>query len=374
MIADRTDADQSNLARGDARTAPGARPVSIIVPVRDPSPAFRACLESVGRLDPPCEDLVVVVDGGSEEAAGTAEAAGARVIRLVTPRGPAAARNAGAREARGDVLCFLDSDVTVPPDLLARVQRVFASDPGLDAVIGSYDEAPVAPNFLSQYKNLAHHFVHQTSRADTSSFWSGCGAIRRASFDRAGGFDERFRRPSVEDIELGSRLRAAGCRVRLEKTLQVTHLKRWTPLSLLVTEIRDRAIPWTELILRTGAMPNELNLRWKGRAAVATAGLLALAVATAPWLAASRLAAVILAATLILIDLDLYRFLRARRGTVFAIRAAFAHWVHYLCSAIGFCIGVLRHVIGVQPPEAAQAPAPAPAPAPSPHRAGADRR
>jgi hypothetical protein len=357
MISHRPDADQPNLTGAGIR--PAARvtgPISIVIPVVNWSPELGACLESLGRLDPPCEDLVVVVDGGSEETAAMAAAAGARVVRLLTQCGPAAARNVGARAAHGDVLCFLDSDVTVPARLLADVHRVLSGDPGLDAVIGSYDEKPQAPNFLSQYKNLAHHFVHQTSRTDTSSFWSGCGAIRRAAFDRVGGFDERFRRPSVEDIELGHRLHAAGCRVRIDRALQVTHFKRWTPVGLLVTEIRDRAIPWTELILRTGAMPNELNLRWKGRAAVAAAGLLALAIATAPWLAASRLAAVVLAAVLVLIDLDLYRFLRARRGLVFAIRAVFAHWVHYLCSAAGFLAGAVRHVIGVRPPAAAAAP------------------
>ena len=358
MIAHLTNADQPSLAGGIARPATArVGLVSIVIPVADGSADLRACLESLGRLDPPCEDLVVVVDGGSDETASVAASAGARVVRLRARCGPASARNVGAQAARGDILCFLDSDVTAPPDLLARVQGVFAADPALDAVIGSYDAAPAAPNFLSQYKNLAHHFVHQTSRSETTSFWSGCGAIRRASFDRVGGFDQRFRRPSVEDIELGHRLHAAGCRVRIERTLQVTHLKRWTPLGLMATEIRDRAIPWTQLILRTGAMPNELNLRWKGRAAVCSAGLLALAVGASPWLPAARLAALVLAATLVLVDLDLYRFLRARRGVAFTVRAVFAHWVHYLCSAAGFCLGTIRHVFGVRLPAAGPVPA-----------------
>lgn len=344
MIAHRTDADQSHPAEDQLCGAPGPILMSVVVPVKDPSAELRACLDSIARLDPRCEDLVVVVDGGDGEAAAMARDAGARVVRLPERRGPAAARNAGARVARGEVLCFLDADVIAPRDLLARVRGALENHPEVDAIIGSYDRAPAAANFLSQYKNLAHHFVHQTSPVDTSSFWSGCGAIRRACFERVGGFDERYRRPSVEDIELGSRLHAAGCRVRIEKALQVTHLKRWSPWRLLETEILDRAMPWTQLILRNRTMPNELNIQWRGRLAVGCAAVLALAVVTAPWLEASRIAAALMVAALLVIDRDLIRFFRARHGAVFAARAILAHWVHYLCSAIGFLGGAVRHL------------------------------
>jgi len=155
--------------------------VSIVVPVRYATGSLRACLESISRLDPPCRDVVVVVDGGGEDVAALARAAGARVVPLSENRGPAAARNAGVREAAGDLLFFVDSDVTLPRDTIARVMAAFEADPELDALIGSYDDHPGEPNFFSQYKNLAHHYVHQTSRAETFSFWSACGAIRRAT-------------------------------------------------------------------------------------------------------------------------------------------------------------------------------------------------
>ena len=81
---------------------------------------------------------------------------------------------------------------------------------------------------VSQYRNLLHHFVHQEGNPEASTFWAGCGAVRRAAFDAVAGYDEaRFRRPSIEDIELGYRLRRAGYRIRLDRDLQCTHLKRW---------------------------------------------------------------------------------------------------------------------------------------------------
>lgn len=65
-----------------------------------------------------------------------------------------------------------------------------------------------------------------------------------------GGFDESYRKPSIEDIELGYRLKQAGLKIRLCKALQVKHLKRWEVVSLLRADFFYRALPWTELILR----------------------------------------------------------------------------------------------------------------------------
>src|SRR5439155_18197341 len=115
---------------------------------------------------------------------------------------PAVARNLAAGEARGAVLFFVDADVRLAPDAVARVQTEFQSDPGLAALFGSYDQLPAAPNFISQYKNLLHHFVHQDSADEGTSFWAGCGAIRRDIFASLGGFNTGYRRPSIEDIEL----------------------------------------------------------------------------------------------------------------------------------------------------------------------------
>ncbi len=318
--------------------------MSIVVPVRAAGETLRPCLESLRALVPAPHDLVVVIDGGGDEEEHLARACGATVVRLPENRGPAAARNAGARATTGDLLFFVDADVVVPADIVARLIETFAAHPEIDAVMGSYDDRPGAPNFLSQYKNLAHHFVHQTSREEACSFWSACGAVRRSCFERVGGFDERYGRPSIEDIDLGSRLHAAGCRLRLEKTIQVTHLKHWTFLRLMACEIRDRALPWTKLILRNRRMPNDLNLRWRNRMAVVLTSLMATALVLSPWRRRLLAVVAVCAGLLLIMDRPLLQFFVARRGVSFAARAAVAHWAHYLCSAVGLAGGVVAHV------------------------------
>ncbi len=69
------------------------------------------------------------------------------------------------------------------------------------------------------------------------------------------GFDASYKRPAIEDIELGYRLRHAGRRILLDRDLRVKHLKKWTFWGLLKTDVLDRGIPWTELILRDQRCP-----------------------------------------------------------------------------------------------------------------------
>jgi GT2 family glycosyltransferase len=348
MIPHRDSSRQGVSAPADGGIAIAPTPrVSIVVPVVHGDDHFRACLASVGRLDPPCADLVVAVDGGDGAAAALARAHGARVVVLPARGGPARARNAAARVAAGDILFFVDADVTLRPDAIGRVLAAFADHPGHAAIVGSYDDEPAATNFLSKYKNLAHRVVHQTSRDEACAFWSACGALRREAFVRVGGYDERYTRSSIEDIELGSRLLASGERIRRIKSLEVTHLKRWTLAGLLRSEIFDRAVPWTRLILASGSMPDDLNLRWSGRIGVLAACALGASLVASVWFAWARLAAVLFAVLEVLIDARLARSLHRAHGVVFAARALAWQWVHYLCCAAGLGLGLAMHFLRV---------------------------
>ncbi len=236
--------------------------MSVIVPVFNDAQMLSRCLAAVAASDYPAHETLVVDDGSTEDIRQVAEAFGARLIRVVDgPRGPAHARNAGSAAATGDFLVFVDADVLIPAGTLRKFADSFATHADVDAVFGSYDDEPATPDFASQFKNLFHHFVHQQASSEAETFWSGCGAVRRGVFTAAGGFDAtRYTRPCIEDIELGYRLRAAGHRIMLNKDIQVKHLKRWTLRGMVKTDIFDRGIPWTLLILERRRLPNDLNL------------------------------------------------------------------------------------------------------------------
>src|SRR4051812_25203286 len=251
--------------------------ISVIVPVHNGAKHAQVCLAALFASSYRPFEVIIVDDASTDGGLDEIHHPQLTIFRQKHRYGPAAARNAGARQAHGDLLFFIDVDVLVRPDTLSQVAEAFAEHPDTSAVFGSYDDTPAEQNFSSQYKNLFHHYVHQRSLSEASTFWSGCGAIKRAVFERIGGFSERkFPEPSIEDIEMGQRLASAGFRIRLDKSIQVKHLKRWTLKSLIHTDIFRRAVPWSRLIMATGRLTNDLNLSWRDRASGAMAAILLL--------------------------------------------------------------------------------------------------
>lgn len=311
--------------------------ISVIIPAFQAARHLPRCLAALAASTRGPLEVIVVDDGSTDGTPDIARAAGARVVPAAGgPSGPAAARNRGAANARGDLLVFLDADVAVHRDTLSRFHDALASHPDVAAVFGSYDDNPDHQGFVSQYRNLLHHFVHQQGRREASTFWAGCGAIRRDVFVDVGGFDERYRRPSIEDIELGGRLRAAGHRVWLRADIQAVHLKQWTLFQTVRSDIADRAIPWTRLILQQGQLPSDLNTAMRSRLGAAAAWT---AVSTLPFGAVWPPALGVTAAAaggMVWLNAPLYRFFLRRRGLRFAAAGAAMHALYLLYSSAVF--------------------------------------
>lgn len=319
--------------------------VSVIIPVHNGGAYFRTCLSKLAQAVPRPIEIIVVADGDSDGSWRLAKEFGAKLIRIPESGGPARARNLGAQAAKGDILFFVDADVAVCPEAVGYAVSVFKHNPYLAAAIGSYDDAPGDPGFLSQYRNLMHHYVHQTGNEEASTFWGACGLIRREIFLQMGGFNESYRRPSIEDIELGYRLKQAGYKIRLCKTLQVKHLKRWEPISLLRADFFYRALPWTELIWRDRKLNNDLNLQVSSRVSIILTYAMLLSFLGTWWSLGCLVLASLLAIPLVVINAPLYRFFWRKHGMVFAIKTIPWHWLYYFYSGLGFAIGTARHVL-----------------------------
>jgi glycosyltransferase involved in cell wall biosynthesis len=323
--------------------------ISVIIPVYNGGSNFRKCLVSVKGLFPSPAEVIVVGDGDTDGSSQLAEEFGVTVLRFPSPGGPARARNFGASRAKGEIVFFVDADVTLPSDAIGRVAMAFKREPDVAALFGSYDDSPGETNFLSQYRNLLHHYVHQHGREEASTFWGGCGAIRRDAFLAMGGFDETYVKPSVEDIELGYRLKQAGYSIRLCKSLQVKHWKRWELGSMLKADFFQRALPWTDLILRDRHCINDLNTGMSGRTSVLlTFGLLCL-LAVAPWYALALAMAGVMALALLVLNAPLYGFFLRKRGGRFVLQVIPWHWFYFFYSGIGFASGLVRHLFRRDP-------------------------
>jgi GT2 family glycosyltransferase len=308
--------------------------MSVIIPATDRPATLKCCVEAILDAPESPEELIVV-----DSPAGS---------------GPAAARNAGAAEATSPVLVFVDSDVVVRRDVFQRLRLAFAADPELVATFGSYDDAPSPHGAVSTFRNLLHHHMHQRSGGEASTFWAGLGAIRRDAFFAAGGFDdERYPVPSVEDIELGLRLHAAGARIRLDPNIQGNHLKCWRLRDMVVTDLLHRGVPWTGLLLEHGLSSASLNtsLRHRLSAASCAVGLCAAANGR------HRLAVLLIAAFLRL-NLRFYALLLRRGGARSVIAGVGLHVLHSVTALVAASLGVVLFIFAKPRPVAIGAHAP----------------
>jgi glycosyltransferase involved in cell wall biosynthesis len=314
--------------------------VSVIVPVYNGGKFLQKCLDALFTSDYPAFEVVVVDDGSTDDSAEISREKGATVISTPRPQsGPAAARNLAAEKVRGEILLFVDADVVVKPDTIAKVAARFENQPEISALFGSYDDEPGEKNFLSQYRNLLHHFVHQNSNPEASTFWAGLGAIRREAFAAVSGFDcERFAVPSIEDIELGARLRAAGHRILLAKEVQAKHLKKWGAISILRTDIFCRALPWSKLIMTSQGLINDMNLKTADRL---SAVFVALTVAIFPfifWKPVLILVMVFFLLTILFLNLKIFRFFSKKKGRLFALASYPWQFLYFFYSGATFVL------------------------------------
>jgi hypothetical protein len=228
----------------------------------------------------------------------------------------------------------------------------------VSAVFGAYDTRPEAPQVVSQYRNLLHHFVHWQSAGEAETFWGGCGAIRRRVFVEAGRYDEwSYPRPQIEDVELGQRVRALGHRILLRPEIQCTHLKRWTLRAVITGDFRDRGVPWTRMLIQQGLVTKTrtLNLRTVEKLNTGLVGLsLLLLIGAAVW--RSRAAVDWAAAAFVLVivlNRSLYAFFIRTRGVLFALAVLPLHTLYYINNGFAVLYGwTLHHLFGDPMPDA----------------------
>ncbi len=322
--------------------------LSVIMPTVSWTGVFETCakrvLEVIARSGSPVE-LVVVYDGQPPPPPAFLDSPEVRLVSTGRQSGPAVARNAAATSARGDILLFVDADVELAPDALGKVMDWFADNPDAAGVFGAYDDEPSSPGIVSQFRNLLHHHTHVAHPGRTGTFWSGCGAIRTAAFLDVAGFDEDFRCPSVEDIDLGMRVTANGGRISLDPSIRCKHLKAWTLRSMVVNDIFQRAIPWTHLIMAAHQMPATLNVDRRGQlsgvfsVAAIAALCTAIVVPGLAWLAVPCLLGVWA------LNADFHRLCLRKRGPLFAVAAFGLHLLYFVYASITFGLVVLHDAL-----------------------------
>lgn len=188
---------------------------SIIIPNLH-SPHLASVLTALDQQTQLAHEVIVVGQGGM---ALVHLLKGARAIETPQPVIQAVARNLGAAQASGDVLCFLDADCVPEPDWLSAL---LAQHKTGEQVVGGNIEL-----FPQPYWQLCDNIAHFGMRSQHSTggekpyLLAGNLSVRADIFRKVAGFDEHFR--YLEETDFGFRLRKLGCRLIFEPRAAVRH-------------------------------------------------------------------------------------------------------------------------------------------------------
>ena len=310
----------------------GDETVGVIVPVYNGQRTIARCLSALVQSDQVVPRIIVVDDNSSDDSGALALEMGVDVIRTPDgPLGPAHARNLAAKEIDTDIIVFVDSDVEVHPDAIRLLVEPLGTDPPIAATFGSYDDQPGCTRVAALYVNLRHYCTHQANAGVAETFWAGLGAVRRETFLAMGGFDESFTVPSIEDVELGVRLRRAGHQLRTIPAAQGKHLKDWTLTQLWLTDVFARAIPWSSLMMEADGVRGTLNAANDQKIAAMLAPLIGLT-AILGLLTSNYwwVATVICMIGWVVPNRKLFRLLFQRGGLRALLGGMALHWIYYI--------------------------------------------
>ncbi len=190
--------------------------ISVVIPTFNRADSLAVVLPSLLEQTFPAEDYeLLLCDAGSTD--GTQELVEAlgdpRVV--FTPgenTGRSGARNRGVREARGDLILFTDADIIAEPDLLQQHFEFHQRYPG-DAVVGCEVQVDTLDEYERYRQDPQAHARHSPQRKTVPwhYFLTGNASASKADLLRVGVFDEDFTGYGHEDLELGYRLKKAGC-------------------------------------------------------------------------------------------------------------------------------------------------------------------
>lgn len=315
--------------------------VSVVVPMYNDGRTIGLCLDSIYAQDYQPLEVIVVDDASTDDSAASVSKYPCKLVSAVSNGGPGATRNLGVQHASGEVIFFIDADMTMYPDAIANAVRLFQSGVGYGAVFGVPDKVPLfTETLVGQYRILQYHYWRKSAEGLVSGGFYALGAVLRSAFDDAGWFNPSLRQ--TEEIDHAERL---SRRHPMLLTSQISgQLSDESHLWPIVRKAFVRSRLRVPFYLGRGRAMQGMETGGRAFAAV----LAALTIASAPVIALSwwaGLATVALLASFVAVDFGQYAFVKRERGWAFLAFFTLVHLVMNTAAVTGLAVGLAQWVV-----------------------------
>lgn len=200
--------------------------VSVIIPAYNASATVCDCLSVLMKQTFAEPYEVIVVDDGSTDSTPDVISKEFPRVRLLRQKnaGPAAARNKGAIEAKGDLVFFTDADCRPMPDWLEQMAKPFVSNPDVVGVKGIYrtEQSEITARFVQMEYEDKYDLMRKEEYIDFIDTYSA--GFRKEIFNSMGGYDTSFPVACSEDAEFSFRLANKGYKMVFNPNAVVYHI------------------------------------------------------------------------------------------------------------------------------------------------------
>ena len=312
--------------------------ISVIIPVYNSSKTVERCLNAVYESDFKDFEVIVVDDCSNDHSVDRVKKFPCKIVCLRENSGPAKARNVGAKNAKSEILFFIDSDVILMKNALGEVYKSYNS-PAVTSVIGIYSKEPANDGFFHQYMALWKYYTWMYPKPPKyfSFFIASCGSIRKKDFDDLGGFNTEYKGADVEDYEFGYRLNKKN-KILFNPKIQGKHYH--PDFKACARNYYKRASQWFKIFIKRKKFDTGAASASRGASSM-IALILIFVSASSFWLHQFSFAALALLGLFIFLNQGFYLMTLKEKGVEFMLRSIITN---YVLSVI-ISMGVLKSVI-----------------------------
>ncbi len=300
--------------------------ISIVIPTYNASKFIPNLMNSIFKQAVEDMEVIIIDDCSTDNTVELAKEYPTKVIVMEQNGGPAKARNRGVAEAKGDIIFFLDSDVLVLDGTVQEVKEYFENDHAANCVIGVCATEPLNKGFVPKYMAM-FEYIHLLDAIgnNLSVFAPRCGAITKALFQEAGGYDESYKGADVEDFELARRINKID-RIELNPKMLVRH-QFVNNVEEAVKNYFKRAVMWLHLFMTDKQFDNAGPTAPSNGIAAVSAFMSFFSLILMPVMDGAGFGVFIFLLSFLFFNIKWWNFMRKEAGLLFAAKALLLNYV-----------------------------------------------